>query len=45
LKKDDKAKETNFVSNDENFTTHYDVSSFFKDFEGNIGYLINDGIV
>ena len=45
LKKDDKGKETNFVSNYENSTIHYDVSNFFEDPEGNIGYLINDGIV
>ena len=46
LKKDDKGKETNFVSNDaENPTTYYDVSDFFENPEGNIGHLINDGIV
>ena len=45
LKKDDKGKETNFVSNYENSTTHYNVSNFFEDPKGNIGYLINDGIV
>ncbi|XP_072062736.1 uncharacterized protein [Arachis hypogaea] len=46
LKMDDKEKETNFVSNDvEKSTTHYDVSDFFEDPEGNIGHLINDGIV
>ncbi|XLU69699.1 hypothetical protein S245_028752, partial [Arachis hypogaea] len=46
LKNDDKRKETNFVSNDaENYTTHYEVSDFFEDAEGNIGHLINDGIV
>ena len=47
LKKDDKGKETNFVLKDvaENYATHYEVSDFFEDPKGNIGHLINDGIV
>ena len=46
-KKDDKENEANFISNDvaENYITHYEVSDFFENPEGNISYIINDGKV
>ena len=43
LQNNEKKVETNFVSKDARATTHYDVSDFFEDPEGNIGHLINNG--